>query len=216
MTSQRHTLLVRTLVAVYSLASIGMLAGCDSRTAPFALSDIGGLMPNLELQMNDENGRKVAASDYLGRVVLLYFGYTHCPDACPTTLSTLSRAIAELGHAGVKARVLFVTVDPKRDTTAVLQRYVSAFGPQFTGLRGDDAELSRLARRYRVAYRLEPPDADGDYAVDHSSAVFIFDAEGRARLLAHAEDTPEMIAADLARLIDQRQRDRDPAFANRS
>jgi protein SCO1/2 len=185
-----------------------MLTACDTRAAPFALSNISGLMPNLELQMSDENGRAVAARDYRGEIVLLYFGYTHCPDACPTTLSTLSRAIAEVGRAAGKVRVLFVTVDPKRDTTAVLKQYVMAFGPQFTGLRGDEAALSKLARLYRVAYRLEPADADGYYAVDHSSAVFIFDAEGRVRLLARAGDTPEMIAGDLARLINQTHGDR--------
>lgn len=158
-------------------------------------------MPDLDFRMSDENGHDVTARDYAGQVVLLYFGYTSCPDACPTTLATLSQAITLLGGAGKQVRVLFVTVDPNRDTPGVLKRYVSAFGPQFTGLRGNDAALSQLARRYRVAYRLEPPDGDGNYAVDHSSAVFIFDAQGRARLLAHADDTPKVVAADLTRLI---------------
>jgi protein SCO1 len=193
--------LLQTLLGVCGLGLLCMLSACDSHTARFNLSNITGLMPDLELQMSDENGHTVAAGDYHGRVVLLYFGYTNCPDACPTTLTTLSQAIAQLGRSGAQTRVLFVTVDPKRDTTKVLKRYVSAFGPQFTGLRGDSASLARLARRYRVAYSLEPPDSNGDYAVDHSSAVFIFDSQGRARLLARGGDTAKTIASDLSRLI---------------
>lgn len=202
--TQRHCRFpIPALLAICGAALLGILSACGTASAPFNLSNIGGLMPDLELQMSDENGKPVTARDYRGKVVLLYFGYTNCPDACPTTLTTLSQAIAQVGGTGSRIRVLFVTVDPKRDTTAVLKRYVSAFGPQFTGLRGDDGSLSRLARRYRVAYRLEPPNADGDYAVDHSSAVFVFDSEGRARLLARAGDTPKAIAADLRRLISQ-------------
>jgi len=192
---------MRGLLASCALALSGFLTACSTHTAPFNLANIGGLMPDLAFQMSDENGRNVAAHNYRGKVVLLYFGYTSCPDACPTTLVALSQAVSQLDSAGKRVRVLFVTVDPKRDTTAVLKRYVSAFGPQFTGLHGDDTSLSRLARRYRVAYRLEPPNADGSYAVDHSNAVFIFDSQGRARLLARAGDTPKSIATDLSRLV---------------
>lgn len=192
---------LRPLLAALSLTLFGILTACGSHQEPFNLSNIGGLMPDLEFQMSDTAGREVAARDYRGRVVMLYFGYTSCPDACPTTLATLSQAIAQLGVTGSRVRVLFVTVDPKRDTVAVLRRYVSAFGPQFTGLRGDAASLAHLARRYRVAYSLEAPNADGDYTVDHSSAVFIFDARGHARLLARAGDRPKEIAADLRRII---------------
>ena len=187
--------------AVAGLVLLGTLSACGSQSTPFNLSNIDGLMPNLDLRMTDQDGRDVTAADYRGQVVLLYFGYTSCPDACPTTLTTLSRAISLSGGTRMPVRVLFVTVDPKRDTAPKLKRYVSAFGPQFTGLRGDAAELSQLTRRYRVAYHLEPPNTDGDYSVDQSNAVFVFDAQGRARLLAGAADTPKAIAADLIRLI---------------
>ena len=198
---RRLSIRVLASVSVLTLALLTVLSACGARAVPFNLSNIDGLMPDLDFRMSDEKGHSVAGRDYAGQVVLLYFGYTRCPDACPTTLVTLSQAIALLGEAGKHVRVLFVTVDPNRDTTAVLKQYVTAFGPRFTGLRGSDESLSQLARRYRVAYRLEPADADGNYAVDHSSAVFIFDAHGRARLLAHANDTPKAVAADLTRLI---------------
>ena len=201
MTTCRLRRLLVPMLALCSVAPASILNACSHQSAPFNLSNINGLMPDLEFHMRDENGKAVAARDYRGRVVLLYFGYTNCPDACPTTLTTLSQAIAQLGGDGAQVRVLFVTVDPKRDTTAVLKRYVSAFGPRFTGLRGDAASLSQLTRRYRVAYNLEPPNADGDYAVDHSSAVFVFDAQGRARLLARSGDSPTAIATDLRRVI---------------
>ncbi len=132
--------------------------------------------------------------------MLLYFGYTHCPDACPTTLTNLSEALRRLGSDASRVRVLFVTVDPARDTVAVMKRYVNAFGPQFVGLRGDDEALTALSKRYRIAYHLEPPDRNGYYAVDHSSAVFIFDASGEARLLAGETDNPRTIATDLQKL----------------
>lgn len=176
------------------------LAGCGSAGPPFALQDVTGLLPSLEFRLTDQDNRAVTADDYRGNVVMLYFGYTHCPDVCPTTLATIATAIRSLGPQAAKVRVLFVTVDPKRDTTAVLKNYVGFFGPQFVGLRGDGDALTALSKRYRVAYHLEPPDRNGDYTVDHSSAIFIFDGTGRARLLGSEGDGAAKIAQDLRRL----------------
>jgi protein SCO1 len=133
--------------------------------------------------------------------VLLYFGYTDCPDQCPTTLAALADALRALGPQASQVRVLFVSVDPGRDTTAVLKRYVGNFGPEFVGLRGDQAELTRLSKRYRIAYHYEKPDKYGNYEVDHSSAVFVFGRHGRARLLALSDNTPQQVASDLRRLL---------------
>jgi protein SCO1 len=176
------------------------LASCGTAAPPFALQNVTGLLPSLAFELTNQDDRAVTADDYRGKVVMLYFGYTHCPDACPTTLATLATAIRGLGPQAAKVRVLFVTVDPKRDTAAVLKSYVSFFGPQFVGLRGDDDELTALSKRYRVAFHLEPPDRNGDYAVDHSSAIFIFDGTGRARLLGSEGDGAAKIAQDLRRL----------------
>ena len=183
------------------LAGLGLgIAGCSSGGPNFALQNVTGLLPQLKFSLDDQDGRAVTAGDYRGKIVLLYFGYTHCPDACPTTLTNLSEALRRLGPDASRVRVLFVTVDPARDTPAVMKRYVSAFGPQFIGLRGDDDALTALSKRYRIAFRREPPDRNGYYAVDHSSAVFIFDASGRARLLAQESDNPRTIAMDLHKL----------------
>jgi protein SCO1/2 len=176
------------------------LTGC-SNGPPYHLQSIKGLMPRLEFRLTDDDGQPVSAERYRGKLVLLYFGYTHCPDVCPTTLASLGNALGRLGPDASQVKVLFVTVDPTRDTAAVLKRYMSYFGPQFIGLRGDDEALRPLIRRYRVAYHRDEPDQNGNYAVEHSSIVFVFDAQGRARLLARDSDPPEAVAQDLRRLI---------------
>jgi protein SCO1 len=191
----------RSAAAFALLAALGLgVAGCSSGGPHFALQNVTGLLPQLKFSLDDQDGRPVTAGDYRGKIVLLYFGYTHCPDACPTTLTNLSEALRRLGPEASRVRVLFVTVDPARDTLPVMRRYVGAFGPQFVGLRGDDDALTTLSKRYRIAYHREPPDRNGYYAVDHSSAVFIFDASGRARLLAEESDNPRTIAVDLHKL----------------
>ena len=179
----------------------GVLAACAGNDPPYALKDIKGLVAPLEFNLTNQDDRAVTAADYRHDLVLLYFGYTQCPDECPTTLTTLANALRTLGPEASQVRVLFVSVDPQRDTTAVLKRYVSNFGPEFVGLRGDQAELTDLGKRYRIAYHYEKPDKYGNYEVDHSSAVFVFDRDGRARLLAQ-EDTPaQQFASDLRRLL---------------
>jgi len=195
--------LLRARACGVLLIAMLALSACGASPAPYALLSIKGLVPRLAFNLTDQDGRPVSAGDYRGRVVLLYFGYTQCPDACPTTLAELSQVLRRLGPRASEARVLFVTVDPQRDTAAQLKRYVSFFGPQFVGLRGDDAELTALTRRYRVAYHREPADRNGNYVVDHSSAVFIFDRNGRPRLLAREGDPIEAITSDLRRLTAQ-------------
>jgi protein SCO1 len=193
-------LIAKRSAAALALLAVLALAACSSGGPHFALQNITGLLPRLKFALTDQDGRAVTATDYRGKIVLLYFGYTHCPDACPTTLTNLSEALRRLGPEASRVRVLFVTVDPARDTPAVMRRYVGAFGPEFVGLRGDDEALTALSKRYRIAYHLEPPDRNGYYAVDHSSAVFIFDASGQARLLAGESDNPRTIATDLQKL----------------
>ena len=177
------------------------LCGCTQRQLGHHLTDVSGLVAPLEFHMTDQDGVPVSAASYRGDVVLLYFGYTHCLDACPITLATLADAIEQLGAQGKGVRVLFVTVDPRRDTEPVLKRYVSDFGPQFVGLRGTDAQLTDMIKRYRVSYHYEKPDASGAYEVDHSSAVFIFGRHGRARLLAQTGAPASVLAADLRHLL---------------
>src|SRR5690242_11246606 len=189
------------LAAAGALILTALLAACAGSSPPYTLKNITGLVPALEFQLTNQDGQPVTAADYRHDLVLLYFGYTECPDECPTTLTTLANALHTLGPQASQVRVLFVSVDPRRDTTEVLKRYVSNFGPEFVGLRGDQAELTDLSKRYRIAYHYEKPDKYGNYEVDHSSAVFVFDRDGRARLLGQSDNTAEQVASDLRRLL---------------
>jgi len=171
-----------------------LLAGCSKPS--WHMTDITDGMPRLSFHMS-ENARPVTAEDFHGKAVALYFGYTHCPDVCPATLANLAQ-MAEKVHSPQLA-ILFVTVDPDRDSGPVLADYARAFSPQVVGLRGSANELAGLARRYRVAYTVTkgPP-----YQVMHSNAVFFFDKDGRARLVTTDTTDTDSMAADVKRLLN--------------
>jgi protein SCO1/2 len=182
-----------------------LLVACGQNDRPWGLKDISGLMPPLDFTLTSaSDGATVHGNDFRGKLVLLYFGYTHCPDVCPTTLSQLSHAVTALGTNAGQVRILFVSVDPARDTLAQLKTYAAAFGPEVVGLRGSEAELKALTKRYRVSYGYGKPDAAGDYEVSHSSAVYVFDREGEIRLLVGSTDDAPLITRDLHRLLEEK------------
>lgn len=179
------------------------LASACARQAGWHDTVVTGL-PALAFDMTRANdGKPVTAADYRGKVTLLYFGYASCPDVCPMTLANVGQVLHRLGRDAGSVRVLFVTVDPNRDTLPVLRQYVAAFGPQVDGLRGDPDALAALARRYRVAYSVRP---GRDYEVTHSSGIYVFDRGGAARLLVSSLSTQNAdldgAAADLRRLVE--------------
>ena len=182
-----------------ALALLCLVAACGKTDSAWHGTDISGAMPALDFSMTRANdGKAVSAGDYRGKVTLLYFGYTHCPDVCPTTLANLSEALDKLGARAGEVRVLFVTVDPDRDTLAGMKGYVASFGPGIDGLRGAPDQLIPLARRYRVAYEVTPGPP---YEVMHSNAVFFFDKTGRARLVTMATDDVAGMTSDLEKLL---------------
>jgi protein SCO1/2 len=170
------------------------LLGCSKLS--FHMTDISGAMPKLDFHMTAE-GKPVSAADFRGKVVALYFGYTHCPDVCPATLANLNDMLSKVASPDV--RVLFATVDPDRDTDAVMTDYAKAFSPQMVGLRGAPNALANLARTYRVAYEVKkgPP-----YEVFHSNAVFFFDKGGKARLVTTDTSNAAAMAEDVKRLLN--------------
>ena len=179
-----------------------LLAACASHPN-WQLDDVSGHLPDLKFQLTNDLGKPVTAATYRGKVVVLYFGYTHCPDVCPLTLVHLHTVLQKLGKDAGDVRVLFVTVDPTRDAVPVLHQYVTAFDPRIVGLTGTQDELARLAKRYRAFYQRETPKtSSGDYEVTHSSAIYIFDREGRARLLATPGATNDAIYHDLKILAE--------------
>jgi len=199
--ARRHHWRHRRMALSLLLTLSTLLAGCGSDGPPWALRDISGLLRPLQFSLHDSDGQPRHADDYHGKLVLLYFGYTHCPDVCPTTLATVTQAIRRLGDNADRVRLLFVSVDPSRDTPAVLKRYANAFGPQVVGLSGSQQQLQALSKRYRLSYGYDQPDAKGRYAVSHSSAVFIFDADGQGRLLGLESAPSTDFQTDLERLL---------------
>jgi len=180
-----------------------LLAACSSSKPQWKLNDVRGHLPDLSFQLTADNGKPVTAEDFKGKVNLLYFGYTHCPDVCPLTLTHLHIVMQHLGELADQVHVLFVSVDPARDTPAVLHKYVAAFDSHVTGLTGTQDQIEALAKRYRVAYNKEAVKPDGSYDVSHSSGIYIFGPRGRARLLATSADSIDAITHDLKQLLRQ-------------
>ncbi|MBW4329573.1 SCO family protein [Stakelama sp. CBK3Z-3] len=196
-------------IPLFPLLAASALMSCSPGGGNWHGTDIDGQVPALSLHMTQAaTGKPVDADNFRGKVTLLYFGYTFCPDICPMTLSNLGRALHQMGDAANDVRVLFVTVDPRRDTAKQVADYVKAFGPQFVGLRGSEDQLARIAKRYRVAYSVKPAADPAKYEVTHSSALFVFDRDGEARLLENSlsTDKPDIdgVAADLKRLTAEK------------
>lgn len=195
-----HNTVPKTGCKIALLSGILWLVGCSDPA--WQTKDISGLMPPLEFELTSEDANPVSEVDYAGDITLLFFGFTHCPHICPTTLANLAMISQELGEAAQDdLQVLFVSVDPDRDDPATLREYTDAFGPEFTGLTGSEAALETLTRRYRVTYGYGKKDDEGHYDVSHSNAVFAFDREGEAQLLIRENDPKEAVIADLRRLL---------------
>jgi protein SCO1/2 len=172
-----------------------LLAGCGKPN--FHMTDISGAMPRLDFRMTRAtDGKPVTGADYRGKLVVLYFGYTNCPDVCPATLANLADMLGKVKSPDV--RVLFVGVDPTRDTPNALKKYTAAFSSQMDGLTGSDNALANFARAYRVAYSVNPGPP---YTVMHSNAVFFFDRDGRARLVTTDTADTSAMAEDVRRLL---------------
>ena len=158
-------------------------------------SAIGG-----PFQLVDQNGKTVTDADLKGKWSLIYFGYTHCPDACPTALNAISIALSELGSKRDAVRPVFITVDPERDTPQTLKSYITAFDAPILALTGTPEQVAHAAKDYRVYYA-KHPEPDGDYAMDHSSVIYVMDPQGRFTATFTHESTPEQIAERLKKLV---------------
>ena len=192
------------LPALLLLLLLSLLLGACQRSEPlpFRLTNISGHMPDLEFKLTNDLGKAVTGADYRGKVMLLYFGYTHCPDVCPLTMAQLHVVMQRLGPLADDVRILFVSVDPARDTPKVLHAYVNAFDSHAIGLTGTAGATEALSKRYRSAFTREPASADGNYEVSHSSAIYVFDRDGRARLLATPSASHDDLVHDLHLLLD--------------
>lgn len=195
----------RTAVTLTLLALASwMLAACTS-SATYYAHDITGILPDLNFELTNENGEQVDETDYgEARLTLLFFGYTSCPDICPMTLSRLSAALSQLDKdVRDDINVLFVSVDPKRDSPEDLKTYTAYYGPQFIGLTGTQEQLTQLTKSMRVTYGYGQPNENGFYLVSHSGAIFVFDRQGDARLLIGQDQSIKHITSDLRTLLEQ-------------
>lgn len=181
------------------LAALAMIDAQSSRE--FEAVDITGADWGSDFELTDHTGRVRTLADFRGKVVTIFFGFTHCPDMCPTTMAKLGEAMRLLGDDAPRVQGLFVTVDPKRDTPELLSQYVPAFHPTFLGLYGDAETTARTAREFKVYYHLQQPNEQGFYSVDHSGQILVFDPEGRLRLLIKPDLSPEAMAHDLRALL---------------
>jgi len=190
------------LVAVWAAALLA-LSGCQPAPQPpaFQATDITGAAFARDFRLTDHNGRVRTLADFRGKVVAVFFGYTHCPDVCPTTLSDFAAALKLLGAQAGRVQVIFVTLDPQRDTPDILKQFVPAFNPSFLGMATDAETLKRLAKEYKVVYQKTSVKGVDDYLIDHSAGTYIYDPKGRLRLLMPYGSSPEAIAHDLKALL---------------
>jgi protein SCO1/2 len=183
--------------------AVVVLAGCNGSGPSFKNTDITGAGYGKDFTLTDHTGKTRTLADFRGKVVVVFFGYTHCPDVCPTTLADLKVAREQLGEDGKRVQVLFVTVDPERDTRELLSNYVPTFDPSFLGLYGDPAATARVAKEFRVFYQKVPGKTPDSYTVDHTAGSYVFDPQGRLRLLVRPGNVPNLVA-DLKTLLNAR------------
>lgn len=188
-----------------ALLVLAFLAGCDKLTparSPFQGVDVTGSDIGRELRLQDPAGQPRSLADFRGKVVVVSFGYTHCPDVCPMTLANLASARKRLGDDGKDVQVLFVTVDPQRDKPEILREYVPAFDPTFIGLTGTPEQVTAVTKDFRIYANARPARPGEEYMVDHSAQMFAYDKAGKLRLVFAPDMKPEAIASDLRILLN--------------
>jgi len=188
---------VRLLAAVFAAL---LIAGCGASGPTFKNADITGAEWGREFSLTDHTGKPRTLADFRGKVVVVFFGYVRCPDVCPTTLAELKSVVEQLGEDGKRVQVLFVTVDPERDTRELLAQYVPAFQPDFLGLYGDQEQTARTAKEFKVFYQKVPGSRPDNYSVDHTTGSYVFDPKGRIRLFAR-HGQAGTLAADIRTLL---------------
>jgi protein SCO1/2 len=181
------------------LLTFALVAACSPPT--FNNVDVTGADYARDFALTDHTGARRTLADYRGKVVAVFFGFTQCPDICPTTLADMAQVRRRLGSDGDKLQVIFITVDPERDTRDVLAQYVPGFDPTFVGLYGSSAEIARTAKEFKIFYQKSPGKTATSYTIDHSAGTFVFDRDGRLRLFLKHGGSIDPIVADLRKLL---------------
>ena len=192
---------MRALIFAFALPLIMLLQSCK-QPLHWNANDISGVMPDLEFTLLGPDGESVESVSLRGKPLILFFGFTNCPNICPTTLTRLSVLMKELGPKAKDIQVVLVSVDPDRDTPEVMKRYTASFGPWLLGLTGPEEDLTNLREAYSVYASMESSDSKGNYNVMHAVVVFAFDAKSQARLLISDLNDSDAVLSDLKQLID--------------
>lgn len=178
------------------------LSACSPKPEFKNIDITGSTAFGKDFSLIDPDGKVRTLADFKGKVVVMFFGYTQCPDICPTTLTEMQQVMTLLGPQSDKVQVLFVTVDPERDTAAILKQYVPSFDPRFLGLRpADEAALEKVAKDFKIYYKKVPGTSPGSYTMDHTAGSYAFDPQGRLRLYIKHAQGPETLAHDLKELL---------------
>lgn len=194
---------MRAWFTAATVLAVLTLAACQPapQSQSFQATDITGAAFARDFRLTDHNGQVRTLADFRGKAVAVFFGYVHCPDVCPTTLSDFSLALQQLGPLADRVQVIFVTVDPQRDTPDLLKQFVPAFNPGFLGMYTDAESLRQLASEYKVVYQKSSVKAADDYLIDHSAGTYVYDPQGNLRLLMPYGSSPDAIAKDLKTLL---------------
>ena len=200
MNSLRRFLKLLLAIAVTTLVA-GHLTACGEQKPVFSSIDITGADYGKTVALTDHNGQVRQLSDFAGKVVVVFFGYTQCPDVCPTTLAELAEVKKLLGKDGDRLQGLFVTVDPERDTPELLKAYMANFDPSFLALRPTTDELAAVAKDFKIYYKKVPGASATSYTMDHSAGSYIYDSKGQLRLFTRYGSGAPVLAADIAQLL---------------
>lgn len=192
-----------SLAAAAILVTAGSFMGCTESKPQFKAIDLTGADYGRDFQLTDHNGQARSLKDFRGKLVVLFFGYTQCPDVCPTTMAEVAEAKKLMGPDGDKVQALFVTVDPQRDTPEVLKSYMVNFDPSFLALRGSPEELAATAKEFKIYYKRAEGATPTSYTMDHSAASYVYDTQGRLRLYTRYGSGAHALASDLQLLLKQ-------------
>src|SRR5450830_1627449 len=188
-------------LALLAVAALSLVACNQAGSEKFTNTDVTGLEYAKDFALTDHNGKPRTLADFKGKAVVVFFGYTQCPDVCPTTMVEMADVMKQLGPLADKVQVLFVTVDPARDTQALLAQYVPAFDSRFLGLYGDDAATEKVAKEFKVFFQKVPGKTPGSYTMDHTAGSYVFDPKGHIRLFVRHGQGTEPLVHDLKLLL---------------
>jgi len=205
MTMDKRQVLKSVLATAMGMAGVGLLAGCNRETkASFQGVDVTGAEYARDFALPDATGQQRSLKDFAGKVVVVFFGYTQCPDVCPTSLQELAEVKKLLGADGERLQGIFVTLDPERDQPEMLKAYMESFDPSFVALRGTPEQTAAIAKDFKIFYKKVEGPTPQSYTLDHSAGSYVYDTAGRLRIYQRYGSGPQVLAGDVRTLLGEK------------